>query len=76
MTYTTLDDAYKAGFAARATARASDWLAHAADTLMRRHIERTTRTELSALSTRELEDLGIARADIGRVAHQAAFGKR
>ncbi len=31
--------------------------------------------ELSALSDRELNDLGISRFDIGRVAHEAAFGK-
>ena len=31
-----------------------------------------TMNELNALSSRELDDLGIARADIGRIAREAA----
>ncbi len=35
---------------------------------------RRTARELSALSTRELDDLGISRASISSVATKAAFG--
>ena len=34
---------------------------------------RQTHRELSALSDRDLADLGMARTDIGRVAHDAAL---
>lgn len=33
-----------------------------------------TARELSALSTRELDDLGISRVEIRAIAHKAAFG--
>lgn len=38
----------------------------------RREAYRRTANELSALTTRELDDLGIARSDIDRVALEAA----
>lgn len=34
-----------------------------------------THAELSALSTRELNDLGISRSMISRLAHEAAYGR-
>jgi len=36
---------------------------------------RTTLTELQGLNDRDLADLGIARADIQDLAHEAAWGK-
>ena len=36
---------------------------------------RRTYNELNALSTRELQDLGISRSMITRLAHEAAYGK-
>lgn len=47
-----------------------------ANTIMNRYRRwrryRDTLRELSSLSTRELDDLGIRRSDIGRVARQAS----
>lgn len=40
----------------------------------RRKMYRTTVDELSALSNRDLADLGLGRADIRRVALEAAYG--
>lgn len=37
-----------------------------------RRLYRSTLAELDALSDRDLSDLGLARADIGRVAREAA----
>ena len=42
----------------------------------RRRIYRRTYAELSALSTRELSDLGISRGMISRLAQEAANGQR
>ncbi|TBN38087.1 DUF1127 domain-containing protein [Paracoccus subflavus] len=42
----------------------------------RRAIYRQTLRELNALTTRDLHDLGIDRAMIGRLAHEAAWGTR
>jgi uncharacterized protein YjiS (DUF1127 family) len=39
----------------------------------RRRVFRSTHSELSALSDRELADLGLARSEIGRIAYQAAY---
>ncbi|MFP7571236.1 DUF1127 domain-containing protein [Marivita sp. S2033] len=39
----------------------------------RRKMYRTTLRELSALSTRELDDLGLNRSMLTRVAYQAAY---
>ncbi len=43
--------------------------------LTRRSIYNQTWRELNGLSDRELADLGIHRADIARIARQAAYGK-
>ncbi|MEM7441078.1 MAG: DUF1127 domain-containing protein [Pseudomonadota bacterium] len=40
--------------------------------VQRRRVQRTTRLELSRLSNRELDDLGISRGDINRIAFQAS----
>lgn len=42
----------------------------------RRRIYRATLRELRALSQRELDDLGISRTMISRLAAEAAWGKR
>jgi len=39
----------------------------------RARVYRTTRNELNALSHRELADLGIGRAEIKRIAYEAAY---
>ena len=39
----------------------------------RRQVFRSTHWELSALSDRDLADLGLARSEIGRIAYQAAY---
>lgn len=46
-----------------------------ADALARRRVYKRTQAELAALSTRELEDLGINRSMISRLAYEAAYGK-
>jgi uncharacterized protein YjiS (DUF1127 family) len=43
--------------------------------LQRRRLYRQTYGELNALSTRELDDLGINRSMITRLAYEAAYGK-
>jgi uncharacterized protein YjiS (DUF1127 family) len=43
--------------------------------MSRRAIYTQTVRELNALSPRELADLGIARSQIGEIAHEAAYGK-
>lgn len=45
------------------------------DQIARRRIYKRTHAELSALSTRELDDLGISRSMITRLSHEAAYGK-
>ena len=40
-----------------------------------RRVYAQTLTELSALSDRELNDLGISRLAISEIAHEAAYGK-
>ena len=40
----------------------------------RRRVFNATRDELMSLSNRELADLGLYRADIARVAREAAYG--
>ena len=42
------------------------------DAMARRRLYTRTLHELSALSDRDLSDLGMSRADIGRVAREAA----
>lgn len=44
------------------------------DRMVRAKIYRTTTTELSKLTDRELADLGIARSSIRAIAKQAAYG--
>jgi uncharacterized protein YjiS (DUF1127 family) len=64
---------------ARATAGILDRLAalpgRLNGALMRRRLYWRTHSELGALSDRELADLGIARADIAAIAHEAAYGR-
>ena len=63
-----------AGGAGRAlTARFNDALIAIRAHLARRRTYRQTVSELSALSDRELADLGIYRQDIHALAHQAAY---
>lgn len=45
------------------------------DALSRRRVYHRTYAELNALTTRELEDLGISRSMISRLAYEAAFEK-
>jgi uncharacterized protein YjiS (DUF1127 family) len=44
-----------------------------ADAFARRRVYNRTYAELNALSTRELDDLGISRSMISRLAYEAAF---
>lgn len=61
-----------AGLAERLTAFASDYTAAASRYFKRRRIARTAFNELAALSTRELNDIGIARSEIRRIALETA----
>ena len=45
------------------------------DMIARRRVFKRTHAELSQLSTRELDDLGISRSMISRLAYEAAYGK-
>ena len=45
------------------------------ESLHRRRVYNQTVSELRALSTRELNDLGISRSMITRIALEAAYGK-
>ncbi|RUS60083.1 DUF1127 domain-containing protein [Pseudorhodobacter sp. E13] len=47
----------------------------AKEALHRRRVYNQTVSELRALSTRELNDLGISRSMITRIALEAAYGK-
>ncbi|MGB3243561.1 MAG: DUF1127 domain-containing protein [Sulfitobacter sp.] len=44
------------------------------DILVKRKVYRTTCSELSSLTDRDLKDLGIPRSSIKRVAMEAAYG--
>ena len=55
--------------------RFSGLLDSAATYVQQRRVYAQTVAELSALTDRELADLGIARASIEAIAHEAAFGK-
>lgn len=46
-----------------------------ADRWRRYRLFRRTYAELDALSTRDLDDLGISRSMITRLAHEAAYGR-
>lgn len=52
-----------------------DAFARLAEVAQRRRVFNRTYSELNALSTRELEDLGISRCMISRLAYEAAYGK-
>ena len=72
MAYTTYGNATRtAGLRDRLTARID---AARADYAKWRTY-RTTVNELSALSNRDLADLGLSRSMISSVAHEAAYGK-
>lgn len=49
---------------------------HMQDNRARRVIYRQTVRELNALTNRDLADLGISRAMISRLAHEAAWGSK
>ncbi len=53
-------------------ARLANVLAQVADRMERRRVYKQTVAELSALSTRELSDLGIGRSEIRSIALDAA----
>ena len=50
----------------------SDMIAQVSGMIARRRIYNATYAQLNALSTRELDDLGISRSMISRLAHEAA----
>ena len=50
------------------------FVARISDRLARRRVYKRTYSELSNLSTRELDDLGISRSMITRLAFEAAYG--
>ncbi|MCC5971431.1 MAG: DUF1127 domain-containing protein [Pararhodobacter sp.] len=52
-----------------------DFFAGLADSWNRYITFRRTYEELSALSTRELQDMGVSRSMITRLAYEAAYGK-
>lgn len=56
------------------SAVAGGWLAALRNTFARRAMFTRTVRELSALSNRELADLGLDRSMIYTVAHEAAYG--
>lgn len=58
------------GFAARLLAA----IQHMQENRARRAVYRQTVRELNALTSRDLADLGINRAMIARLAHEAAWG--
>ncbi|MFQ1699754.1 DUF1127 domain-containing protein [Loktanella agnita] len=69
MTYQT-DTSFAANtFAQRIAALRADWVEKAA----KRKIYRSTYNELNALSDRDLNDLGMSRSMIKRVAIEAAY---
>lgn len=47
--------------------------ARLADAFSRRRVYKRTYAELNALTSRELDDLGISRSMISRLAYEAAF---
>lgn len=55
--------------------RVTDLIASWRKALEQRRIYRRTVRELNALSTRDLNDLGINRTMISRIALEAAYGK-
>lgn len=59
------------GLAEDVVAFVRDW----SDRAARRSAYRRTRAELAVLSDRELDDLGLSRWDIDRVAREAVYGR-
>lgn len=57
------------------TGRADGWLNALRGVFARRALYNRTVRELSALSSRELADLGLSRSMITRVANEAAYGE-
>nr|WP_050522291.1 DUF1127 domain-containing protein [Pseudorhodobacter wandonensis] len=55
--------------------RVASVMKSAKEALHRRKVYNQTVSELRALSTRELNDLGISRSMITRIALEAAYGK-
>ena len=55
--------------------RIAKFVADARDYMARRSVYRQTLRELKSLSGRELEDLGMHRSMITRIATEAAYGK-
>jgi len=55
--------------------RFATFRANLADAAAKRKVYNTTVTELSALSDRDLADLGVFRSDIQTIARQAAYGE-
>ena len=53
----------------------SAWVAETRETVTKWRLYRRTVRQLNALAFAELEDLGIARADIPQVAAEAVYGK-
>ncbi|MGY6695291.1 MAG: DUF1127 domain-containing protein [Roseinatronobacter sp.] len=51
----------------------SNLLVRLSDAMHRRRVYKRTYAELSQLSTRELDDLGISRSMISRLAYEAAY---
>ncbi|MGP9790061.1 DUF1127 domain-containing protein [Roseinatronobacter sp. NSM] len=49
------------------------WVEAVADTFARYRVYKRTHDELSRLSSRELDDLGISRSMITRLAYEAAY---
>ena len=72
MTFLT-DNASNATLMERLMATASSAFAAAATRQAKRRVYSTTLTELSALSNRDLADLGIARSEVRRIAWEAAY---
>ena len=66
-----LTQAASHGFADKIAAFVTDYRAQA----VRRKLYRNTLTELRALSTRELADLGLHRSMLPRLAYQAVYEK-
>lgn len=72
MAYYSDTQGSEAGFAERTATRLSEILRNASRAMARRRVARTTYDALAALPTRELDDLGLSRADIRRVSLEAA----
>lgn len=57
----------------RPVAYVMGWVESVADTFARYRVYKRTHDELSRLSSRELDDLGISRSMITRLAYEAAY---